>query len=60
MHKDEIKGAGKEMRGNLKEGIGKVTGDRKLQADGQLDKAEGAIQRKVGELKEGARKALED
>ncbi|MEQ1770113.1 MAG: CsbD family protein [Devosia sp.] len=58
MHKDQVQGAGKEVRGAIKEAAGKVTGDAKLQVDGKLDKAEGAVQRKVGDAKEAARDAL--
>lgn len=60
MHKDEVKGAGKEVRGDIKEGIGKLTGDKKLQADGALDKAEGHVQREVGKVKDKARDALKE
>lgn len=58
MHKDEIKGAAKQARGNLKEAVGKATGDRKLEADGALDKAEGKLQQAAGKVKEAARDAL--
>jgi uncharacterized protein YjbJ (UPF0337 family) len=58
MHKDEVKGAAKEVRGNVKEAIGKATGDDKLRVDGAADKAEGAIQKGVGKAKEAVRDAL--
>jgi uncharacterized protein YjbJ (UPF0337 family) len=58
MHKDEVKGAGKEARGAVKDAVGKATGDRKLQADGKLDKAEGQVQREFGKAKESVRDAL--
>lgn len=58
MHKDQVEGAGKEAIGAVKDAVGKVTGDTKLQVDGKLDKAEGKVQSKVGELKEAARDAL--
>ncbi|WP_395819260.1 CsbD family protein [Devosia sp.] len=58
MHKDEVKGAAKEARGNVKDAIGKVTGDTKLRADGAADKAEGKVQQMVGKTKEAARDAL--
>jgi uncharacterized protein YjbJ (UPF0337 family) len=58
MHKDEVKGATKEVRGNVKEAIGKATGDDKLRVDGAADKAEGAIQKGVGKAKEAVRDAL--
>ena len=40
------------MKGNLKEGAGKVLGDSKLQAEGKADKAEGKIQNAVGGMKD--------
>lgn len=60
MHKDEIKGAAKEARGHVKDAVGKATGDKKLQADGQLDKAEGAVQKAAGKIKDAARDALKN
>ena len=58
MHKDEIKGTAKEVRGNVKDAIGKATGDDKLRVDGAADKAEGAIQKGAGKAKEAVRDAL--
>lgn len=58
MHKDEAKGAGKQVKGAVKDAVGGLTGNEKLQAEGKLDKAEGKLQQKVGELKDDARDAL--
>jgi uncharacterized protein YjbJ (UPF0337 family) len=58
MHKDEVKGAGKEARGHVKDAIGRATGDDKLRADGAVDKIEGGVQKSVGKIKEAARDAL--
>lgn len=58
MHKDQVQGGGKQARGAIKEAVGKVTGDPKLEVDGKLDKAEGTVQRKVGDVKQAARDAL--
>jgi uncharacterized protein YjbJ (UPF0337 family) len=58
MHKDQVEGAGKQVRGTVKDAVGKATGDRKLQADGTLDKAEGRVQSEVGKAKETVRDAL--
>ncbi len=58
MHKDEADGAGKQIKGSLKDAAGGLTGDENLQAEGKLDKAEGKLQQKVGEAKEGIRDAL--
>ena len=48
---DQFKGAAKEVGGSIKEGIGKLTGNEKLQAEGMADRAEGAVQKKVGDVK---------
>jgi len=58
MHKDEATGAGKQVKGAVKDAAGGLTGDEKLQAEGKLDKAEGKLQQKVGEMKDDARDAL--
>jgi uncharacterized protein YjbJ (UPF0337 family) len=41
MDKDRIAGSAKEIKGSVKETIGKATGDTKLQTDGSADKAAG-------------------
>lgn len=48
---DQFKGAAKEIGGSIKEGIGKLTGNEKLQAEGLADRAEGVVQKKVGDVK---------
>ena len=55
MDKDRIAGSAKEIKGAIKEGIGKAVGDAKLQADGKADKAEGKVQNAVGGLKDALR-----
>ncbi len=52
MDKDRIAGAGKEIKGSVKETIGKAVGDTKLQSDGKADKVEGKIQNAIGGLKD--------
>ena len=44
MDKDRIAGAAKEIKGSVKETIGKAVGDAKLQSDGKTDKVEGKVQ----------------
>ena len=43
MDKDRIKGSAKQAKGAVKEAIGKVTGDAKLETEGKRDKAAGKI-----------------
>jgi len=52
MDKDRIEGSAKQAKGAVKDAVGKVTGDTKLQAEGKADKAEGKIQNAVGGLKD--------
>jgi len=56
MDRDRIAGAAKEIKGSVKETIGKAVGDAKLQSDGKADKVEGKIQNAVGGLKDALKK----
>jgi uncharacterized protein YjbJ (UPF0337 family) len=55
MDKDRIEGAGKQVKGAIKDAAGKVTGDAKLQSEGNADKAAGKIQNAVGGVKDTLR-----
>ena len=58
MDKDRIIGAAKQAAGNVKEGVGKMTGDQKLKSEGAADKLEGKIQNAVGGAKDSVREAI--
>ena len=58
MHKDEAKGAAKDIAGSVKEGVGKATGNERLEAEGVAQRVEGKVQKGVGALKDAARDAL--
>lgn len=47
---DKVEGLAKETKGAIKQGAGKITGNERLQASGRADKAEGKVQKKVGEI----------
>src|SRR3977135_2053641 len=55
MDKDRIKGSAEQAKGAVKEAVGKVTGDSKLEAEGKGDKAAGKIQNAIGGLKDTLR-----
>ncbi len=59
MDKDRIAGAGKQMKGEVKEAAGKLTGDAKLRAEGKSDKLEGKIQNAAGSAKDAVRDAAD-
>ncbi len=48
MDKDRVEGSAKQVKGAVKEMIGKVVGDAKLEAEGKADKAEGKVQNAIG------------
>lgn len=52
MNKDRIDGSAKEIKGSIKETIGKTLGDAKLQSDGKADQVEGKVQNVVGSIKD--------
>lgn len=58
MHKDTIKGAAKDMKGSMKEAVGKATGNEHMTAEGAAERAAGKVQKGVGKIKDGARDVL--
>lgn len=58
MHKDQVEGVGKQVKGALKDAAGGLTGNERLQAEGKADKVVGKVQQKAGEIKDKARDAL--
>jgi uncharacterized protein YjbJ (UPF0337 family) len=57
MDREHIKGAADKVKGAVKDTVGKVTGDEKMQAEGKLDKAKGAAHDAVGDAKDAVRDA---
>lgn len=55
MDKDRIEGIGKQVKGSVKEAVGKATGDKKLQGEGAADKVAGKVQNAVGGAKDAVR-----
>jgi uncharacterized protein YjbJ (UPF0337 family) len=55
MDKDRIEGAFKQAKGAVKDAVGKLTGDTKMQAEGKADKVEGKVQNTVGGIKDAAK-----
>ena len=55
MDEKRVEGMLDKAKGAVKEGVGKVTGDEKLQAEGKADKASGAVKNTVGGVKDTAR-----
>jgi len=52
MDKDRIVGSAKEIKGKVKQAVGKAVGDAKLESEGNADKLEGKVQNAIGGLKD--------
>lgn len=59
-NKNTMKGAGNQVAGNAKEAAGKLTGNKKLEAEGRVQELKGDAQRAAGKVEEKARKAADD
>ncbi len=58
MDKDRIEGLVREGKGAIKEAAGKVTGDAKLEAEGNATKNTGKLQNAAGGIKDAVRDAV--
>ena len=59
MDREHVKGAADKAKGAIKEGAGKLTGDKDMEAEGKLDKAKGAAHSAAGDIKDAARNAAD-
>ncbi len=60
MDKDRVEGSATQAKGAVKETVGKLTGDAKLQTEGAADKAAGKVQNAVGGAKDAVRDAFKN
>jgi uncharacterized protein YjbJ (UPF0337 family) len=60
MDKEHVKGAADKAKGAIKEGAGKLSGDKKLESEGKIDKAKGAVRNVAGDVKDAVRHATDD
>lgn len=59
MDKEHIKGEAIDTRGDIKETVGKMTGNKKLEADGKKDQVEGKARKVAGDVKDAVKHAAE-
>jgi uncharacterized protein YjbJ (UPF0337 family) len=52
MDKDPVVGSAKQVKGAVKQVVGKAVGDTKLESEGNADKIAGKVQNAVGGLKD--------
>ncbi len=56
---NRITGAADKLKGAVKQGVGNLTGDDKLKAEGVADKAKGQAESAVGGAKDAVRDAVD-
>ena len=49
--KDNAEGKMHQVKGKIKEAVGKAVGNPDLEAEGKVEKFEGQVQEKVGQIK---------
>ena len=52
INKDQVEGVSKQAKGAVKDAVGGLTGNTKLQAEGKVDKAAGKVQKGLGDAVE--------
>jgi uncharacterized protein YjbJ (UPF0337 family) len=55
MDREHVKGYADKAKGAIKEGAGKVSGDKEMQHEGKADKAKGDVHKAAGDVKDAAR-----
>jgi uncharacterized protein YjbJ (UPF0337 family) len=60
MDRNRIKGALRQATGSVKEAVGRVIGDKKMQAKGTAEKTAGKVQEAVGRAEDAVRTATKD
>jgi uncharacterized protein YjbJ (UPF0337 family) len=58
-NKDEVEGKYNNVKGKVKEGVGNLTGNRDLEAEGEADQVEGKAQEGWGKVKHGVGDAVD-
>jgi uncharacterized protein YjbJ (UPF0337 family) len=60
MDKDRFRGAAQKIKGGIEKTIGKITGNKKLETEGKIDKAVGELRTATGNAKDDIRAAVAD
>ena len=50
--KDRVVGSAKQIKGAVKQVVGRAVGDAKLESEGKTDKIEGKVQNTIGGVKD--------
>lgn len=56
---DKVKGMANEAVGNVKQGVGKATGNDKMRTEGVMQEKKGEAQQAVGKAKDALKKGID-
>ena len=56
---DKVKGMANEAVGNVKQGVGKATGNEKMRSEGVAQERKGEAQQAVGKVKDALKKGID-
>jgi uncharacterized protein YjbJ (UPF0337 family) len=59
MDKEHVRGAADKTVGKTKEVAGHVTGNKKLETEGKVDQAKGAVHAAAGDAKDAGKEAID-
>ncbi|HJV63857.1 MAG TPA: CsbD family protein [Albitalea sp.] len=59
MNKDQMKGRLEQAKGKAKQEAGTLSGNTRLESEGQVDKTAGKAQAKVGDTKQKVKRAID-
>jgi uncharacterized protein YjbJ (UPF0337 family) len=57
---DRISNAAEDLKGKVKEGVGDLTNNESLEAEGKLDQADAEVKNKVEDVKDAAAEKFND
>ncbi|MCP1441195.1 uncharacterized protein YjbJ (UPF0337 family) [Pseudomonas sp. GGS8] len=56
---DKVKGMANEAAGNVKQGVGKATGNDRLRTEGAVQEKKGEAQQAIGKAKDALKKGID-
>ena len=60
MNRNELEGKKENVKGRVKEAVGALTGNKKLESEGANERAEGAARERIGKASRKVGEAIED
>ena len=60
LNDDELRGKADQLKGRVKDAVGRATGDEQLRDEGAVDEASGKVQEGVGKARRKIGEAIED